>query len=259
MRPGQKKIWRLCKLAKKSRRYRENQQRQRTLGVIVVSVAALLVIIVLLVLSRSSDSDKEPAAAQLDTGVVDSVGEAAANLTAEGYPYRGSPDAPVKMIEYSDYFCGHCATFALEKAPQIEEEYVATGKVQYIAQYYALGLDARLSIVEASACAADQGRFFEYQRALFVDQQKLGATPVDQWGDLLSRYAQQLGLDMATFDACWEQTSHREQILTSIDDARQKGVGGTPAFLINGELLVGNQPYEQFQAVIEEALAEATQ
>jgi len=242
-------------LAKKSRRYRENKKRQQTLA---VSVVAVLAIIVLLVSSCSGDSDKEPAAG-LDTGVVDSVGEAAANLTAEGYPYRGSPDAPVKMFEYSDYFCGHCATFALEKAPQIEEAYVATGKVQYIAQYYALGLDARLSIVEAAACAADQGRFFEYQRALFVDQQKLGTTPVDQWGDLLAQYAQQLGLDTATFGACWEQTSHREQILTSIDDARQKGVGGTPAFLINGELLVGNQPYEQFQAVIEQALAEATQ
>ncbi len=245
-------------MAKKSRHYRENKKRRQTLAVIAVSVVAVLAIIVMFVLSRSGDSDKEPAA-ELDTGVVDSVGEAATNLTAEGYPYRGSPDAPVKMFEYSDYFCGHCATFSLEKAPQIEEAYVATGKVQYIAQYYALGLDARLSIVEAAACAADQGRFFEYQRALFVDQQKLGTTPVDQWGDLLSRYAQQLGLDTATFDSCWEQTLHREQILTSINDARQKGVGGTPAFLINGELLVGNQPFEQFQAVIEEALAEATQ
>jgi protein-disulfide isomerase len=193
-----------------------------------------------------SQVEPEAASAEVDAG-----------LTAEGYPYLGSPDAPVKMYEFSDYFCGHCAHFALDTAPLIEQEYVNTGQVQYIVQYYALGMDARLSVVEAGACAADQGRFFEYQRELFSQQQQLGQTPVDQWGDLLLGYAQQLGLDVDVFGSCWEQAPHQEQILASIDAARQKGVGGTPAFLINGELVVGNQPYEQFQAIIEQALDDA--
>lgn len=183
--------------------------------------------------------------------------EAGVNLTAEGYPYLGSPDAPVKMYEFSDYFCGHCAHFALDTAPLIEEEYVNTGQVQYIAQYYALGMDARLSVVEAGACAADQGHFFEYQRQLFSNQQQLAQAPVDQWGDMLLGYALQAGLDVDVFGSCLEEMPHQEQIMASINAARQKGVGGTPAFLINGELVVGNQPYEQFQAVIEKALDEA--
>jgi protein-disulfide isomerase len=183
--------------------------------------------------------------------------EAGVNLTAEGYPYLGSPDAPVKMYEFSDYFCGHCAHFALDKAPLIEEEYVSTGQVQYITQYYALGMDARLIVVEAGACAADQGLFFEYQRQLFSNQQPLAETPVDQWGDLLLGYAQEVGLDLGVFGTCLEEMPHQEQILASIESARQKGVSGTPAFLINGELVMGNQPYEQFQAVIEKALDEA--
>ena len=223
------------------------KRRWQTLLLVVVSL-----VVALLVSSCQNASEPEPEApsAAPETASVE-VGE---NLTAEGYPYLGSPDAPVKMIEFSDYFCGHCATFALDKAPLIEEEYVNTGKVQYIVQYYALGMDARLSVVEAGACAADQGRFFEYQRELFSHQQQLGQTSVDQWGDLLLGYAQQVGLDVETFGSCWEQAPHQEQILTSITAARQKGVGGTPAFLINGQLVVGNQPFEQFQAVIEQAL-----
>lgn len=261
-----------------SRVERERQKRRQTLLVVVMGAAAVLAVVVLFVLSQLGASDGEPATAtsvagdvietpavaapdvtEAATSVGSDASEAGSNLTAEGYPYLGSPDAPVKFIEYSDYFCGHCAGFALEKAPQIEEEYVTTGKVQYITQYYALGLDARLSVVEAGACAADQGRFFEYQRILFTNQQQLGATPIDQWQDLLVQYAQQVELDVATFEACWEQAPHQEQILASIEDARQRGVSGTPAFMINGQLVVGNQPYERFQAVIEEALAGVTQ
>jgi len=183
--------------------------------------------------------------------------EAGVHLTAEGYPYLGSPDAPVKMYEFSDYFCGHCAQFALDKAPLIEEEYVNTGQVQYIVQYYALGMDARLSVVEAGACAADQGHFFEYQRRLFSSQQQLAQAPVDQWGDILLGLAQQTGLDVDVFGSCWEEMPHQEQIMASVSAARQKGVSSTPSFLINGELLIGNQPYEVFQAAIEKALDEA--
>jgi protein-disulfide isomerase len=178
-------------------------------------------------------------------------------LTAEGYPYLGSPDAPVKMYEFTDYFCGHCAYFALEKVPLLEEEYINAGKVQYIMQYYALGMDARLYVVEAGACAADQGRFFEYQRLLFSSQQELAETPIEQWGDLLLAYAQQVGLDVDAFGSCWEELGHQELIMASISDAREKGVSGTPAFLINGELIVGNQPYDVFKAAIDKALDEA--
>jgi protein-disulfide isomerase len=245
---------------------RERRQRQRALTVVATGLIAVFAFVVLFVLSRPDNDGAEAVVAAPTEPVVTKPSEPMASgspegegLTAEGYPYLGSPDAPVKMFEYTDYFCGHCAYFALEKVPLIEEEYVATGKVQYIMQYYALGQDARLSVVEAGACAADQGHFFEYQRALFSNQQELGNTPVDQWKDLLMQYAGQVGLDVATFEDCWEQMPHQEQILASINDARQKGVGSTPAFLINGQLVVGNQPYEQFQAVIEQALSEVTQ
>ena len=68
-----------------------------------------------------------------------------------------------------------------------------------------------------------------------------------------------IDLDEASFEACWDRGQHQGQIIASIDDARRKGISSTPAFVINGKMVVGNQPYETFQAAIEEALAEATQ
>jgi protein-disulfide isomerase len=227
--------------------------------VVGVSIAAVVVVAGLILLNILGSGDEGPSVTGVATVSAGDRVPSDSGVTAEGFPYVGSADAPVKLIEYSDYFCGHCGEFTLDKAPRIEEEYVATGQVQYIVQYHALGKDARLSVVEAGACAADQGAFFDYHRLLFTKQQELGGTPPDQWKDLLVQYAGQLGLDEASFEACWDRGQHQGQIIASIDDARRKGVSSTPTFLINGTLLIGNQPYETFQAAIEEAFAEATQ
>jgi protein-disulfide isomerase len=246
-------------VAKKTKRRRaqleqERQKRQRTLLVVGVSVVAVLIVVVMIVVS--SMGDDSPAIGSLDF----SDGEGLqSGTTAEGFPYMGSPDAPVKFIEYSDYFCGHCKDFALETSPAIEEAYVETGQVQYITSYYALGKDARLSVVEAGACAADQGRFFEYKTLLFANQQQLGTTAPEQWKDLLVQYAEEVSLDVPTFESCWEEGRHQRQIVNAIDEAWEQGITSTPTFLINGQRVVGNQSFETFQAAIENALAGAGQ
>jgi protein-disulfide isomerase len=242
-----------------SRVERERKRRQQRLLVVGVSVAAVVVVVALILLNSLGGGDDEPSVADVPTFQAGSRTPSDSGVTAEGFPYVGSPDAPVKLIEFSDYFCGHCGRFTAEKAPQIEEEYVSTGQVQHIVQYHALGKDARLSVVEAVACAADQGHFFDFHRLLFTRQQELGGTPTTQWRDLLMQYAQQIGLDQTAFEACWDRGEHQGQIIASIDEARRLGISSTPAFLINGRLVVGNQPYETFQAAIEEALAEAAQ
>lgn len=246
-------------MAKRTKRRRaqleqERKKRQRTLLVVGVSVIAVAIVIVMIIVS-STGSDS-PAVGSLDF----SDGEGLqAGTTAEGFPYMGSPDAPVKFIEYSDYFCGHCQDFALETSPAIEEAYVETGQVQYISYYFALGKDARLSVVEAGACAADQGRFFEYQTLLFANQQQLGTTAPEQWKNLLVQYAEEVGLDVPAFESCWEEGRHQSRIVNAIDDAWEQGITSTPTFLINGQRVVGNQSFETFQAAIESALEEAGQ
>jgi protein-disulfide isomerase len=178
-------------------------------------------------------------------------------ITEEGYPYKGSPDAPVKIIEYSDYLCGHCKGFALEKEPLIEEEYVASGKVQYIYHYYALG-EAQVLLGEAAHCAADQGRFWEYHKVMFESQDRFGSIQtLEDLQGLLTEFAEGANLDVGEFEECWNSHKHQQTIIDAVLAAREEGVGGTPTISVGGELIVGNQDYNVFKTAIEEALAQA--
>jgi protein-disulfide isomerase len=163
------------------------------------------------------------------------------------------------MIEFSDYLCGHCRDFALEKEPLIVDEYVATGRVQYIFHYYALG-EAQILLGEASHCAADQGHFWEYHRAMFENQSRFTSiTTLEEPQALLFELAEQVGLDLPAFQTCWNSHQHQETVIEAVRSAREVGVGGTPAFSIQDQLIIGNQPFSVFQQVIEASLADRGQ
>jgi protein-disulfide isomerase len=209
-------------------------------------LAVLAVVIALGTLGACSDNDQGSTEGEVE--------ELEVGITEDGFPYKGSPDAPVKIIEYSDYLCGHCKGFALEKEPRITKEYVETGKVQYIYHYYALG-EAQVLLGEAAHCAADQGRFWDYHRVMFESQDRFGsvATMADLQA-LLRQFAEQAGLEIADFEACWDSHKHQQTIIDAVMSAREQGVRVTPSISIQGELLTGNQPYEVFQEAIEAAL-----
>jgi protein-disulfide isomerase len=136
---------------------------------------------------------------------------------------------------------------------------VVNGQVQYIYQYYALG-NAQVLLGEAAHCAADQGRFWGYHVAMFSNQDRFGPiSTMDELQTLLAEIADVVGLDVSEFEECWGSHQHQETIIESIQAARAIGVGGTPTVSIQGEMIVGNQPYDVFQQAIEAALAEADQ
>jgi protein-disulfide isomerase len=214
-------------------------------GITVAAMAFFALVVFAGSLSRQTTQAAKVDLAHLETGV-----------TAEGFPYQGSPDAPVKLIEYSDYLCGHCRAFVLEKEPQLIDEYVATGKVQYISHYYALG-EAQVFLVEAAHCAADQERFWPYYRTMFENQARFRSVEsLEDLQTLLNEFAGQADLDVSKFEACWNSHQHRQDIIESIQAAYEKGVQSTPTFSVQGEMIVGNQPYEVFQQAIENSLAE---
>ena len=219
--------------------------------IIGVTAIAVLIFVFLVILGAESRKDGEKTLTE--------HGEVATGITADGYPYKGSPEAPVKIIEYSDYLCGQCKNFAFDTEPLIVDEYVASGKVQYIFHYYALG-EAQVLLGEASHCAADQGHFWEYHKLMFENQGRFGSiSSLEDLQNLLIQFAQQVGADVSAFETCWSSHQHQESIVESVLSARESGVGGTPAFLIQGDLLVGNQPYDAFREAIEASLAEVEQ
>jgi protein-disulfide isomerase len=163
-----------------------------------------------------------------------------------GTPAMGPADAPVTIVEWSDYQCPFCKR-AHPTVQQVLSEY--KDKVRFIYLDYPLPFhQMAMPASQAVHCAEDQGKFWEYHTNLF-----------EAAGDLskadLSKRATDLGLDSAAFEACTTANKHDSLIKTNFDDGAALGVTGTPAFFINGRMLVGAQPIEQFRDVINDELS----
>jgi protein-disulfide isomerase len=161
-------------------------------------------------------------------------------------PIKGDPNAPVIMIEVSDYDCSHCRDYSRDIEPKLEEQYIKTGKVRYIVHSFGFGPDTQ-AIAAASLCAGDQGKFFEYHALLFKNQ---GAFDSNS----LASYAQQVGIDAQAFATCVNSGKHRADVDASSKAVVAAGVNSTPSFFINGKLVVGALPITGFQSLIEAAL-----
>ena len=170
-------------------------------------------------------------------------------------PVLGSPDAPVTIIEYSEYLCPYCRTFALETMPRIEEEYIDTGLVKLVFRDFPVHGQPAVAMAMVAECAADQGKFWEMQMFLWERTEQWSASE-----DLLATlqgYADELGMDTGEFTSCLTEGKTVDRIIEDYNIGVQDGVSGTPAFFINGTPIRGALPFEEFQKVIEEKLAES--
>lgn len=169
----------------------------------------------------------------------------------EGWPSIGKEDAPIVMVEYSDFACLFCKRFFDETEPLIKRDYIDTGKVRFVYKdFIVVGGDRA---AEAAHCAQEQGKFWEYQALLFSRQAQDKANWAD--GKVHAGYAKELGLDEAALVQCFESRRYQEKVISSTQEAAQNGGQGTPYFLINGVPLFGAQPYSSFQQVIDSLLA----
>jgi protein-disulfide isomerase len=165
-------------------------------------------------------------------------------------PVRGAKDAPVTIVEFSDFQCPFCKT-ANATVKQVLDKY--PGKVRLVFRDFPLvSIHPQAPKAhEAARCAADQGKFWEYHDLLFERSPKMA--PSD-----LKQYAQELKLDAAAFDQCLDSGKHT----AAVDKDTQEGVGlgltGTPSFFVNGKQLVGAQPLATFQKIIDSELARKT-
>jgi protein-disulfide isomerase len=182
-------------------------------------------------------------------------------IELNGHPIQGREDAKLTMIEFSDYQCPYCGRHAREVEPQIQKEYIDTGKLRHV--FFDMPLESihkfAFRAAEAVRCAEAQGKFWEMHDRLFANQQAL---------DKLSDQAKALGLDVPKFDACMKSNQFVGAIRQDMAVAQKLGVSGTPSFLLaqtdtkipekvtGFELLRGALPFASFKAVIDKALAE---
>ena len=159
--------------------------------------------------------------------------------------YKGSMDANVTMVEYSDFQCQYCGA-AYPTVKQIVEKYGDSIKFQY--RHFPLPAHANAQkAAEASECAADQGKFWDLHDKMFDNQQRLDV------GSLKS-YASSLGFNTTSFNACLDSGVMASRVSFDKGEGQSAGVSGTPTFFINGKKLVGNQPYSTIENAIEDAL-----
>ncbi|NMC14594.1 MAG: thioredoxin domain-containing protein [Chloroflexi bacterium] len=221
----------------------KKQKRQRYFTILIVAALAVVVVAILFAPSLFS-SMKNPSS------------RPNANLNA-----MGDPNAPVKIEEFSDFQCPYCKRFADQTEPLIVENYVATGKVYFVYNAYGPGgryigpesVDATI----AAFCAGDQNKFWEYKDILFAHH--TGENVGDYTSSKLETFAKDIGLDMDKYYACIKENPYEQKIADGFTAGINAGIDGTPAFLINGKLIVGALPYEEFQKEIEAALAAAGQ
>jgi len=176
-------------------------------------------------------------------------------------PVKGEPNAPVTIVEFSDFQCPFCQRFFAQTLPLIEENYIKTGKVKLV--YRDLPIESihpnAFSAHMAAECADEQGKFWDYHDILFSKQNewnKLGGIDLKQ---KIIQYASDLELDISNFESCLASIEIENEINNDLKDATLYGATGTPAFYVgNAELgyvkISGAQPFSVFSQVIEQEL-----
>ncbi len=165
---------------------------------------------------------------------------------------KGTADAKVTMIEWSDFQCPFCGKFYADTLKQIEKDYIDTGNVKFIFKHFPLSFhENSQKAAEASECAGEQGseKFWLMHDKMLENQQAL--TVVD-----LKKYAADLKLDPMKFDECLDTNKYAEKVKADMDAGAKVGIQGTPGFLINGIIVSGAQPFAVFEEVIKAELGE---
>jgi len=172
----------------------------------------------------------------------------------------GDPNAPVLVEVYEDFQCPSCRQYSESIEPQVMQNYVDTGKVHYVFRHYPF-IDSNSSTKEshqaanASMCASDQGRFWDYHDMLFTNWN--GENQGSFTDKRLQAFAQALGLDMNAFNACFSANKYQDKINEDFAAGQKAGVSGTPSVFVDGtQVTPGFIPsYEEMQKAIDAALA----
>jgi protein-disulfide isomerase len=221
-------------------------------AVVVVGLVALIFLI-----SQSGGSDEDAV-----SSIEAALGEIPTDM-ADGASI-GADDAPLTISLYEDFQCPFCLRFTAEDEPMIMNEYVKTGKVKL--EYKQLPILGPESVRAATSavCAADQGKFWEYQYRLYLKQAQEGQLGNEKlnagrFSDAnLRAIAQDTGLDLAAYDACITSPEATEQVTADNRAASELGIRSTPTFLFNGRPLQGTPvDHDAWREILDQQIAEA--
>ncbi|MCA9944721.1 MAG: thioredoxin domain-containing protein, partial [Anaerolineales bacterium] len=186
---------------------------------------------------------------QTPTGPVD--------VPIDGAYAVGDPNAPITIIEYTDYQCPFCSRHFEQTYGLLKENYIDTGVVYYVFKDFPLTQIHPQAMLAANAarCAGEQDSYAAMHDTLFATQAEWnGRTDADT---LFNQYAAEMGLDAEQFATCLADRTYEERIIADLNEGASYGINGTPGFFLNGYFLSGAQPYATFADAIEFLLEEA--
>ncbi len=166
---------------------------------------------------------------------------------------KGAPDAPITIIEYTDFRCSICQEFALSTEKDLDKAYIQTGKVRFIYKHFIVWGDESTLAAEASEAAAEQNKFWPYHDLLMqarLPENAAGVVTTER----LQSFAENIGLDMAAFNASLSSGKFKTKISADTAEGKSLGVAGTPTFFLNGIKGTGYIPFDAFRKAIEQLL-----
>jgi len=175
--------------------------------------------------------------------------------TSDGSPVFGNPNAPVTIIDFSDYQCPKCNQWVQNTKPILDQNYIDQGKVNLIFMDLAVQGPDSIKASEASYCASDQGMYWEYHDVLYDNQGRINSGWASN--ENLKKFASDIGLDMSLFYSCLDSDKYDDRVQKNMQIANDYGAKSTPTFVIIGpegqqRVIEGPQPYEIFEKTIEE-------
>lgn len=178
-------------------------------------------------------------------------------IGGERYSALGDPSAPVTLIEFSDFGCQFCRIHASMVFADLKAQYIDTGKIYYVFKDFPITESHPQAALaaEAAECAGTQGGYWPMHDQLFTDQSDWDGRSATTAQASFRRYAETIGLDTTAFDQCMTSQQFADEVQRDWSEARSLGLTGTPAFIINGKLMSGARPFEQFKQVLDKELA----
>ncbi len=234
----------------------DSTRRIVTVAAVVAVVAALLVGVVLTSAEDTGEAAQEASATSAQSEdpreLEEQVGLARRN--ADAVTAIGDVDAPLVLIEYSDYRCPFCGKFARDTMPVLMEEYIDTGKIRFEWRDLPVFGEESMKGAMAARAAGEQGRYWEYHDAMYADAPERGHLEITDKKVLA--WAKEVGVeDLTQFEADLDDPDLRAQVERDAEQARQIGATGTPTFVLGGQIMVGAQPVDAFRDLIDEQLA----
>ena len=184
-------------------------------------------------------------------------------ISKDNDPILGDPDAPISIIEFSDYQCQFCARFYSDTLPLLKSQYIETGKVNLISRDFPIEKihSNAMPTALASECANEQGKFWEYHDMLFETQDTWKQNKSDSMILTLKQFAKELNLNQEQFDSCLDSSKYAQEVNQDMADGRKYVVTGTPTFFVgNDEVgyssIFGAQSFSDFRIMIDEKLTQ---